>query len=181
MKENYTVQLLKDIGMSYELTKQVRYIVLNRYTGRFELCPDTKDVLKILKRWGKKYCGEDSVSIGWSDDYIEIIDLMDGLVYHLIEFLDTFDPKHEAVPEGTRVRKFVREKVFFCSEIEWDTDGEDVPELPSEMVFFEKDMIENGYIEESFDDEAAMDKLADVLSDTFGWCVKSFSAEINFV
>ena len=37
MKENYTVQLLKDIGMSYELTKQVRYIVLNRYTGRFEL------------------------------------------------------------------------------------------------------------------------------------------------
>ena len=49
------------------------------------------------------------------------------------------------------------------------------------MVLFETDMIENGYIEESFDDEAAMDKLADVLSDTFGWCVKSFSAEINFI
>lgn len=181
MNVNYTVRLLKDIGMTGELTKHVRYIVLNRDNYRFELCPDTEDVLKILKKWGKNYCGENYVAIGWRDNYIEIVDLMDGLVYHLLEFLNAFDPKHKTVPEGIRVRKYSRKKVFSCSDIEWDTDGEDVPELPSEMVLFETDMIENGYIEESFDDEAAMDKLVDVLSDTFGWCVKSFSAEINFI
>ena len=181
MNETYAVRLLKDIGMSCELTLHIRYIVLNRDSGRFRLCINTGDVIGVLKLWGGQYCQEDFVSVKWSDGNIEIIDLKNGVVYHLIEFLSAFDPSHEFVPEGATVRPFVPAKMFSCNNIVWDTDEEVFPDLPTQVAFFEDDLIEEGYVEAGCDDEAVLDILADVLSDRYGWCVKSFSSEVGFV
>lgn len=61
-------------------------------------------------------------------------------------------------------------------DIVWDTDGEVVNNLPKEVVIDDlpenkmKELIDSiGY----FDDD-----LANELSDRYGWCVETFSAEI---
>lgn len=51
--------------------------------------------------------------------------------------------------------------------IEWDTDGEYIPELPTEVEL--DDYIDGEYIED--------DDVADVLSDMYGWCI--FNLEIE--
>lgn len=47
------------------------------------------------------------------------------------------------------------------TNIDWDTDGEDVDDLPNSLIF-------------EFEDE---EYIADVLSDHYGWCINSFDYE----
>lgn len=60
--------------------------------------------------------------------------------------------------------------------IEWDTDGEVVDDLPTEVIIDDlpedemKELCDNiGY----YDDD-----LANELSDRYGWCVWTFNAEV---
>lgn len=55
------------------------------------------------------------------------------------------------------------EKII-VTNIKWDTDGEDIPELPTEVTL---DKWTN-------DEEETLDCIADMLSDLYGWCVCSF-------
>lgn len=59
------------------------------------------------------------------------------------------------------------EKII-VTNIKWDTDGEDIPELPTE-VSLEK---------WTDDEEEILDCTADMLSDLYGFCV--FSFEIHY-
>jgi hypothetical protein len=54
------------------------------------------------------------------------------------------------------------------TNIEWDTDGEFIDDLPTEYIY-EPDVDET--IEE------AEDIIADILSDEFGWCVCGFNLQ----
>ena len=54
------------------------------------------------------------------------------------------------------------------TNIEWDTDGEDIPELPTEVSL---DRWTN-------DEKEILDCTADMLSDLYGWCVCGF--EIHY-
>ena len=54
-------------------------------------------------------------------------------------------------------------------DIDWDTDGEKVPELPNEASFEMKD---DGF---GISDE----DIADELSDEYGYCVNAFYCEIT--
>lgn len=59
------------------------------------------------------------------------------------------------------------EKII-VTNIEWDTDGEDIPELPTEVL-----------LDKWTDDEdEILDCVADILSDLYGFCV--FSFEIHY-
>ena len=55
-------------------------------------------------------------------------------------------------------------KKIIVTNIEWDTDGEDIPELPTEVSL---DRWTN-------DEEEILDCIADMLSDLYGFCVFSF-------
>jgi len=62
------------------------------------------------------------------------------------------------------------------SNVKWDTDGEKV-DLPKEVTIKTEDLdidLEDGVPQEN----VAMQG-ADILSDKYGWCVKSFDFEIN--
>lgn len=55
------------------------------------------------------------------------------------------------------------EKII-VTNIKWDTDGEDIPELPTEVTLDRW----------TDDEEEILDCTADMLSDLYGWCVFSF-------
>ncbi len=57
------------------------------------------------------------------------------------------------------------------SDIEWDTDGEDV-NLPEEII------ISNPTMEMLDDIDGYADAIADYLSDEYGFCVNNFNAEV---
>lgn len=59
------------------------------------------------------------------------------------------------------------EKII-VTNIEWDTDGEDIPELPTEVSLDRW----------TDDEEEILDCTADMLSDLYGFCV--FSFEIHY-
>ncbi len=59
------------------------------------------------------------------------------------------------------------EKII-VTNIEWDTDGEYIPELPTEVSMDKW----------TDDEEEILDCVADMLSDVYGWCVLSF--EIHY-
>lgn len=59
------------------------------------------------------------------------------------------------------------EKIVITN-IEWDTDGENIPELPTEVSMDKW----------TDDEEEILDCVADMLSDVYGWCVCSF--EIHY-
>ena len=61
--------------------------------------------------------------------------------------------------------KSVKVKVW---DIEWDTDGENVPELPSEIMLELEDLDGLGVNDQD---------VADELSDRYGFCVNSFYSE----
>lgn len=66
----------------------------------------------------------------------------------------------------------MEKKKVFISNIEWDTDGVDVPELPNNILL-------------ELDKDYDANDIADILSDKYGFCVKSFIAgeydkEISF-
>lgn len=48
------------------------------------------------------------------------------------------------------------------TDIIWDTDGEDIDNLPEEV---------------NIPDDIDEDDIADYLSDEYGWCVESFNIE----
>ena len=59
------------------------------------------------------------------------------------------------------------EKII-VTNIEWDTDGEDIPELPTEVTLDRW----------TDDEEEILECTADMLSDLYGFCVYSF--EIHY-
>ena len=61
--------------------------------------------------------------------------------------------------------KNVKVKVW---DIDWDTDGENVPELPSETMLELEDLDGLGVNDQD---------VADELSDRYGFCVNSFYSE----
>ncbi len=70
-------------------------------------------------------------------------------------YLDCLDCDKRCKKEETKMSKKI-------TNIEWDTDGETVDDLPTETD-----------IPADTDDE----HIADYLSDRYGWCVKSFVIE----
>lgn len=59
-------------------------------------------------------------------------------------------------------------------DIDWDTDGESV-DLPEEVrVWLEP---ESGDIEDFEDEEGIEAKIADILTEEYGWCVNDFDWE----
>ena len=60
---------------------------------------------------------------------------------------------------------------YLATNIEWDTDGEKVSYLPESCTLSRRYLVDNGYIDEDDDDEYAFDRMADALSDIFGWCI----------
>ena len=61
--------------------------------------------------------------------------------------------------------KSIKVKVW---DIDWDTDGENVPELPSETMLELEDIDGLGVDDQDVSDE---------LSDRYGFCVNSFYSE----
>lgn len=53
---------------------------------------------------------------------------------------------------------------IIVTNIKWDTDGEDIPELPTEVALDKW----------TDDEEEILDCIADMLSDLYGWCVYNF-------
>ena len=60
------------------------------------------------------------------------------------------------------------EKII-VTNIEWDTDGEYIPELPTEVTLDKW----------TDDEEEILDCTADMLSDLYGFCVFSFKIHYN--
>ena len=58
------------------------------------------------------------------------------------------------------------------SEIEWDTDGEDISDLPAETDVDYKALCRHAGID-NMDIESAKDAVVDYLSDLHGFCIKS--------
>ena len=67
--------------------------------------------------------------------------------------------------------------VFVCKDIIWDTDGENV-DLPKTVQFTESYLTERNYFENGITDNVALDRIADALSDKYGWCVKGFQMDM---
>lgn len=59
-------------------------------------------------------------------------------------------------------------KKIIVTNIKWNTDGEYIPELPTEVSMDKW----------TDDEEEILDCVADMLSDMYGWCVLSF--EIHY-
>ena len=60
-----------------------------------------------------------------------------------------------------------------CYDIEWDTDDEEVDDLPERVLLTIEDEDE---IEDYYDNPD--DCIADILSDTYGWCIKNFDYDL---
>lgn len=63
---------------------------------------------------------------------------------------------------------------YAITNIEWDTDGEDIEELPTEVELTLKDMIED----DLEDEETVTEKITDYLSDNYGFCLFDYDYEI---
>ena len=60
-----------------------------------------------------------------------------------------------------------------CYDIEWDTDDEEVDDLPERVLLTIEDEDE---IEDYYDNPD--DCIADILSDKYGWCIKNFDYDL---
>lgn len=63
---------------------------------------------------------------------------------------------------------------YAITNIEWDTDGQDIEELPIQLELTLADMIE----EDLEDEEIVTEKINDYLSDNYGFCVFDYEYEI---
>ena len=61
-------------------------------------------------------------------------------------------------------------------DIEWDTDGEDVADLPTEVII--DDLPESEMEELASNIGYYDDDIANELSDRYGWCIWTFYAEV---
>ena len=67
--------------------------------------------------------------------------------------------------------------VITVKRIEWDTDGEDV-DLPEVVYIDLDDLLYDGETEEILDDcEEIYDRIADYLSDNYGFCMFNFDVD----
>jgi len=69
----------------------------------------------------------------------------------------------------------IAEPCFLVTNIEWDTDGESVDNLPNDYYIPFTEMMKDGETFDNIDIEEMKDRIADYLSDEIGWCVKSFT------
>lgn len=61
---------------------------------------------------------------------------------------------------------------FSVSKIRWDTDGYKIKGLPSRAIIPFKDLIYDGEVfGDDVDEEDLMDRIADILSDKYGFCI----------
>ena len=58
-------------------------------------------------------------------------------------------------------------------DIEWDTDGEEIDDLPSEVNFGHE-----ANERPDDDDPDMIEGINDHLSDTYGWCVSDYQVEV---
>ena len=63
---------------------------------------------------------------------------------------------------------------YAITNIEWDTDGEDIEGLPTEIELTLKDMIED----DLEDEETVTEEINNYLSDNWGFCVFDYEYEI---
>ena len=64
--------------------------------------------------------------------------------------------------------------VFMVESILWDTDGEYVEELPDTCSIPWEDLLYEGESLDSVEEEDLKERIADYLSDLYGWCVCSY-------
>ena len=69
---------------------------------------------------------------------------------------------------------FNKKPEFIVTDIQWDTDGEET-NLPDSCRIPFDDLTEYGYLTEEYSLESLKDNIADYLSDTYDYCVRSFS------
>lgn len=71
--------------------------------------------------------------------------------------------------------QLIDEPTFFISDIEWDTDDEEVEDLPKDYYIPLSELL---YDNESLDDvniEELEDRIANYLSDKFGWLINALA------
>ena len=67
--------------------------------------------------------------------------------------------------------QLIDEPTFLVTDIQWDTDGEEIDDLPTEYYIPFSDLM---YEDEDLGDvdiDELEDRVADYLSDQFGWCI----------
>lgn len=71
----------------------------------------------------------------------------------------------------------MRKEYYAASRIDWDADyPEQLPQtvgIPRDYLIAERGLAPDG------SDETALDMIADVLSDAYGWCVKRFDCSVE--
>ena len=82
--------------------------------------------------------------------------------YSLESMEQQFTSTLEFISENMESREF--RTLWKITDIEWDTDGKDIEDLPTEVRM-------------ELDEDEDEDEIADTLSDLFGWCVNSYNAE----
>lgn len=71
------------------------------------------------------------------------------------------------------------DKVFNVSNIDWDVDDEsDLEDLPNELEIDATDLLYSGEKLRDFDDEELKDRVADYLSDRYGFTINSLSIDV---
>lgn len=61
-------------------------------------------------------------------------------------------------------------KYFIVTDIEWDTDGEYVEDLPNEYFFPVAELFDDAELKE-LDEDFIEDEVVNLLSDIFGFCI----------
>ena len=84
--------------------------------------------------------------------------------------------------------KYLKNLVVNVHAIDWDTDGEEVDDLPTELEipFSFDDLTLGGVLAKTkdgytFDENALEDAVGNYLSDTYGYCHYGFSIDYNMV
>lgn len=72
-------------------------------------------------------------------------------------------------------------KIYVCSNIQWDTDGEKVEGLPTELRYPRNKLLADGIIEEDYDDDDVFDALEGIISDEIGFCHEGFESKVEEV
>jgi hypothetical protein len=110
---------------------------------------------------------------GKQGEFIMLGDYIIQPIYYREDFKGSRNYDLESMEqEFTKTLEFISENMnsnnlrtlWKITEIEWDTDGEDIYELPTEEIV-------------ELDEDDDEDQIADILSDVYGWCINSYNAE----
>ena len=69
------------------------------------------------------------------------------------------------------------EPTFLIKDIQWDTDGEDIDDLPDAYYIPFSELMDEDEALGDIDVNDLKDRIADYLSDKFGWCIFGFVVE----